>query len=119
MTIYRGSEGMWAWTLHRIAGVAIFLFLILHIGDTALIGWGPALYDKFVKFYSHALFRIGEIGLGAALLFHALNGIRVIIIDFWEGGTALQKRLFYAAAVFFVIIFVPGAYIMARSVFAG
>ena len=31
-TLYRGREGMWSWVLHRITGVAIFFFLIEHVG---------------------------------------------------------------------------------------
>ena len=36
-TLYRGNEGMWSWVLHRITGVAIFFFLLVHVLDTALI----------------------------------------------------------------------------------
>jgi succinate dehydrogenase / fumarate reductase, cytochrome b subunit len=110
--IYKGTEGMWAWVAHRIAGVAVLLFLFTHIADTALIGWGPKYYNMFVKLYSGHAFRFGEILLGAALLFHALNGVRIMLIDFWEGGTNIQRPLFYAVVVLFVLIFVPGAYIM-------
>jgi succinate dehydrogenase / fumarate reductase cytochrome b subunit len=45
---YRGREGYWAWLLHRVSGVAIILFLFLHILDTSLIGFGPAAYESFV-----------------------------------------------------------------------
>ncbi|HEY5320880.1 MAG TPA: succinate dehydrogenase, cytochrome b556 subunit, partial [Galbitalea sp.] len=30
-TIYRGKEGMWSWVLHRITGVSIYFFLLVHI----------------------------------------------------------------------------------------
>ncbi|MDO8683009.1 MAG: succinate dehydrogenase, cytochrome b556 subunit [Armatimonadota bacterium] len=114
MTVYRGAEGMWAWALHRIAGVAVFLFLLVHIADTSLIGWGPKYYNMFVKWYSLPLFRGAEIMLAAAVLFHALNGVRIMIIDFWEGGTAIQRPLFYAVVGVFLAVFTPGAYIMLR-----
>src|ERR1019366_5102909 len=38
---YRGREGQWAWILHRVTGVGIFIYLLVHIVDTALLGWGP------------------------------------------------------------------------------
>ena len=40
-TLYRGREGMWSWVLHRITGVAIFFFLLVHILDTALVRVSP------------------------------------------------------------------------------
>ena len=44
--IYRGREGQWAWLLHRVTGVGIILFLFAHVVDTAVIGWGPAAYNR-------------------------------------------------------------------------
>ncbi|MEY5017464.1 MAG: succinate dehydrogenase, cytochrome b556 subunit, partial [Actinomycetota bacterium] len=35
-TLYRGHEGMWSWVLHRITGIAIYFFLLVHVLDTAL-----------------------------------------------------------------------------------
>ena len=35
---YRGGEGMLAWAFHRISGVAIWLFVILHVIDIFLVG---------------------------------------------------------------------------------
>ena len=38
----RGREIYFAWLLHRISGLAIMLFLFLHVLDTCLIGFGPS-----------------------------------------------------------------------------
>ncbi len=43
---YRGSEGMLAWAFHRISGVAIWAFILLHVLDIWLVGANPALYDE-------------------------------------------------------------------------
>lgn len=115
--MYRGGEGQWAWILHRVTGVGVFLFLLIHIADTALIGWGPELYNRFVALYHHPVFRVGEVLLAGAVLYHALNGIRIIIVDFWEEATVIHRQLFYAEAALFAIIFLPGAYLMLRTAF--
>ncbi len=114
---YRGHEGQWAWLFHRITGIGVFLFLLAHIVDTAMIGWGPKVYNETMAIYRHPLFRVGEVILAGAVLYHALNGIRIIIIDFWPESTLAQKKLFYAAVVTFAVIFVPAAiYMMAWMV---
>ena len=109
---YRGHEGQWSWLLHRITGIGVFFFLLAHIVDTAMIGWGPKVYNETIAIYRRPLFRVGEVILAGAVLYHALNGIRIIIIDFWPGSTAVQKKLAYAVAVTFAVIFVPAAIYM-------
>jgi succinate dehydrogenase / fumarate reductase cytochrome b subunit len=115
--MYRGGAGQWAWLLHRLTGVAVLLFLLLHILDTALVLFGPELYDKIVKIYTNPVFRVGEVGLAAAVLFHALNGIRITLLDFYPEWGDRQRELFYGVVALFVVIFLPGAYIMLKALF--
>ncbi|HEX5411829.1 MAG TPA: succinate dehydrogenase, cytochrome b556 subunit [Terriglobia bacterium] len=109
---YRGGEGQWSWLLHRVTGIGVFLFLLAHIIDTAMIGWGPAYYNEAMALYRHPAFRVGEVILAGAVLYHALNGVRIIIIDFWPESTVAQRKLFYAVVAAFVLIFVPTAIYM-------
>ena len=80
---YRGGPGHWSWILHRVTGVGVFLFLLVHIVDIALVGWGPTVFNKLLFLYRYPPFRVGEILLVGAVLYHALNGVRICIIDFW------------------------------------
>ena len=81
---------MWAWVLHRISGAAIFFFLFVHVLDTVLLRVSPQAYDEVVEIYKTPLVGLLEAGLVAAVLYHALNGIRVIVIDFWSPGAAVS-----------------------------
>ena len=49
---YRGGEGMLAWAFHRIAGVAIWAFLVLHVVDIFLVGAAPDTYDTLLAIYA-------------------------------------------------------------------
>jgi succinate dehydrogenase cytochrome b subunit len=109
---YRGGEGHWSWLLHRITGIGVFLFLLAHIIDTAMIGWGPAYYNEAMALYRHPAFRVGEVILAGAVLYHALNGMRIIIMDFRPETMTAQKKIFYAVVAVFVVIFVPAAIYM-------
>jgi succinate dehydrogenase / fumarate reductase cytochrome b subunit len=82
-TLYRGDPGMWSWVLHRITGATIFFFLFVHVLDTALVRVSPQAYNEVIETYKTPIVGLMEVGLVAAVLFHALNGIRVILIDFW------------------------------------
>lgn len=115
--MYKPTEGMVSFYLHRVTGVGVLVFLAAHIVDSSLIGWGPELYNEFVKIYAHPAVRIGEVILAAALLFHALNGIRIILIDFWPKGVRYEKAMFYVGGVVYVVVFVPMAYYMVAPLF--
>ena len=94
-TLYRGREGMWSWVLHRITGVAIFFFLLVHILDTALVRVSPEAYNAVIGTYQTPIMGLGEVALVGAIVFHAFNGLRIILVDFWAWATRHQKVMFY------------------------
>ena len=108
-TLYRGREGMWSWVAHRISGVLIFLFLFAHVLDTALVRVSPEAYNTVMEAYKNPIVGLGEAGLVAAVLFHALNGLRIVAVDFWAKGPRYQRQMFWAVLVGFVVLFVPFA----------
>lgn len=106
-TLYRGGiAGMWSWVLHRITGVAIFFFLLVHILDTALIRVSPEAYNVVIDSYKNPIMGVGEVGLVAAVGLHALNGIRIILIDFWAWGTKHQRLLFWIVIVLWLVLMI-------------
>lgn len=115
--MYRGGAGQWAWLMHRLSGVAVLLFLIIHILDTGLVLFGAEIYDKVVKLYTHPVFRVGEVGLAAAVLYHALNGIRITVLDFYPELSGHQRGLFYGVVAVFLLVFLPVAYVMLAPLF--
>ena len=114
---YRGSEGMIAWAFHRISGIAIWSFVLLHVFDIYLSGSDPKVYDDLLNFYSSPLGRVLEVLLGAALLYHALNGIRILLMDFWPRLTAYHKLIWYLNWGIFVLAGVPAAFIILKPIF--
>ncbi len=115
---YGGGVGQWSWLIHRLTGLGILLFLVIHIVDTFLVVAFPASYDWTVAIYGGRYdgtyywplrwaFRAGELGLIASVLFHSLNGVRIVLFDFWPGAAKYQKELFNAVAVIFFGIMIP------------
>lgn len=116
-TRYRGGEGMWSWILHRGTGLMVLGFLFLHILDTSLIGFGEEHYNRFVSFYKTVLFRPLEVVLVGAVIYHALNGLRIVLIDFWGRGARNERRLAQVQNVLSLAMFLPSAYIMLKPIF--
>ncbi|WP_211331744.1 succinate dehydrogenase, cytochrome b556 subunit [Frondihabitans australicus] len=103
-TLYRGTEGMWSWVLHRITGVSIYFFLLVHILDSALLRVSPRAYNAVIDTYKQPIMGIGEAVLVAAIAFHAFNGLRIIAIDFWSGGAKHQRLLFWIVIGLWVVL---------------
>jgi succinate dehydrogenase / fumarate reductase cytochrome b subunit len=115
---YRGREGQIAWMLHRVTGVGVFLFLALHITNIFLMSFPSQVFNSVLVFYHSVLFKLLSIfGLYLGVLYHALNGIRVMIVDFWPGAGKYQAPLWRAQLVVFVLAFVPSAAIMLARMF--
>ena len=109
-TLYRGREGMWGWVLHRITGTAIYFFLLVHILDTSLVRLSPEAYNAVINTYKTPIMGLGEIALVAAIGLHALNGLRIILIDFTGFGTRHQKAMFWIAIALWIVLlagFIP------------
>jgi succinate dehydrogenase / fumarate reductase cytochrome b subunit len=114
MFTYRGREGTWAWAFHRLSGVGVWLFVVLHVIDIYLVGGNPDAYNEILRFYASPIGRLMEVVLGAALLYHALNGLRIIIIDLWPAMTVHHRALWWASWTIFVLVGIPGAVIILR-----
>lgn len=104
-TLYRGKVGMWSWVLHRITGVAIFFFLLVHVLDTALVRLSPEAYNAVINTYKTPLIGVAELGLVAAVLYHSLNGVRIVLIDFWRKGVKYQNIMFWIVVSIAFIVF--------------
>jgi succinate dehydrogenase / fumarate reductase cytochrome b subunit len=103
---------MWSWVLHRITGVLTFFFLFVHVLDTALVRVSPNTYNQVIETYKTPIVNLLEVGLVGAVLYHALNGIRVMLVDFWEKGPKYQKPMLWTIVVIWVAVMLPGAFFM-------
>lgn len=102
-TLYRGREGMWSWVGHRVTGVVIFLFLLVHVLDTSLVRMSPGAYDAVIGTYQNPLMALGETALVAAIVFHAFNGLRLILVDFWKRGPKYHRQILWGVLALWVI----------------
>ena len=115
---YRGKSGQWAFVGHRISGFLVFMFLLLHIVDVSLVSH-PKVYDEVHAVYGNVLLRLFEVGLLFALLYHALNGLRIVLVDFFPEAVRVQTRLFAGVVFLTLAAGIPGAVVILRPWFRG
>lgn len=115
LPIYVGGPGQYAWALHRASGIGILFFLLVHIIDISLIGLGQELYDESVAFYAQPFLIPMEIMLVGAVVYHTLNGLRVMSIDFTEGGYRREKISFAIVLILTVLLTLPSAWLILQA----
>ena len=67
-----------------------------------------------IETYKNPIVALLEVGLVGAVLFHAFNGIRVMLVDFWSKGVRYQKQMMYVVLALFVILMAPATFFMMR-----
>lgn len=102
-----------AWVVQRASGVGVLAFLILHVGDTSLVVLDPSAYNTVVNLYKQPAFNGTEIVLIGPLIFHAFNGLRIMIQDVWSGWAEYQQRMIQATYAATVLVWIVFAYFMA------
>lgn len=111
---YRIHLGTLAWILHRLSGLGLIFYLLLHIWVIHHLAGGQKSFDGIMEVFNNPLFKFLEIGLVGVILYHLFNGLRVTLIDM---GLLVerQKMLFAVAVVLWLIAwFAIGAVMVNR-----
>ena len=95
------------------------LFDSPNIIDIFLMAAGKETFEKFLNLYTAAPFRLLESGLIFAVIYHALNGARIIVVDFWPQFGRYQKVLWRAQLTLAVLISIPGIIATLRPILGG
>jgi len=80
------------------------------------VGWGPQAYNRVVRVYQNPLIGLLELGLVAAVIYHALNGLRIMVIDFWPKTNDWNRQLIYGTWTLYAASMLPIAVIMIKHI---
>lgn len=112
---YRGRLGHYSWLAHRLSGLGILFFLVIHVWDGANLYYAPHWWEWAINLFKNPLLGIGEIAIFGAVIYHAFNGVRITLLDFKPEWWHLQNKSAVIVWVLFAIIFIP----VAISLFMG
>ncbi|MCL2423055.1 MAG: succinate dehydrogenase, cytochrome b556 subunit [Micrococcales bacterium] len=108
---------MWSWVMHRITGFLIFLFLLVHVLDTAMVRVSPETYNAAISTYQNWVMGFVEAGLVIAITLHAINGLRIVAVGFWSKGTKFQHQLLLGGAAVALVLMLPFVIVHLSHVF--
>ena len=113
----------YVYTLHRLAGLGILAYFILHIFVTGVRVQGEAAWESIMGTLEHPVFKIGEFLVFLAFAFHALNGIRLLFVEFgiflgkprlpvypYKQSTLRQRPVLIVVMVLAAILMIAGGW---------
>lgn len=101
------STGFISFFLRRLTGIALVLYLFTHMWVIGSINSGPEAFDARLSAVQSPIFKFAEIALLAAVVYHAFDGIRLLIVHYFD-VTEYRKSLFYAIFAISVILVIAG-----------
>ena len=113
---YRGRQGMFAWTLHRLTGLGIVLFVGMHVVAAFFLQqFGDAAATAVTAFYESWF---TQIFVYFCVLYHALNGGRLALMDLFPRLLRYQHELVWLQwAVFTPAYLVPVFFLIRGGLF--
>lgn len=114
---YQGKGPMLTYILHRLSGLSIVLFVGLHILAAWLSQQFSSSAGTFMNdIYEHWIFQLYIIFCG---LFHAINGLRIVILDLWPRLIEHQREAIWFEWLIFIPIYGLAAFVIIRTALAG
>jgi succinate dehydrogenase / fumarate reductase cytochrome b subunit len=106
---YRGQGPMLTFVLHRIGGLGMAIFITMHILASFL---GGSIGSLLNNIYEHWLF---QIFIFFCVLFHAINGLRITIVDLFPGLLVYQREAIWVEWAVFLPIFAIAVFVILRT----
>ncbi|MCU0610481.1 MAG: succinate dehydrogenase, cytochrome b556 subunit [Candidatus Eisenbacteria bacterium] len=102
--MYRWHPGYLAWLLNRVTGLAVTLYLGVHIWVIHHLSQGRQGFDRVMHFIQSPVTMVFELLLIGAVLYHGINGVRIMLVEF-AGVSRHQKVIFVGVLAFTGILF--------------
>ncbi|MBX3014452.1 MAG: succinate dehydrogenase, cytochrome b556 subunit [Caldilineaceae bacterium] len=101
------STGFISFFLRRLTGVALVFYLFLHMWVIGSATQGAAVFDERLNMVQTPFFKVAEVLLLAAVVYHAFDGIRLLLVHYFN-ITSYRKSLFYAAFAIAALLTIAG-----------
>lgn len=114
---YRGKQGMLNWILHRITGLGIVLFVGMHVAA----GFFGQQFGDDLSFALNSIYESSPFQLFVyfSVLFHALNGTRLALMDLFPNLIRYQRELLWLQWAIFIVSYGLPSYILIQQALAG
>ena len=110
---YQGKGGQLSFVLHRIGGVGMAVFVTIHILASFLGGEGGVFVNTV---YENWIF---QIFIFFCALFHAINGLRITIVDLFPKLLVHQREAIWVEWAVFIPLFAIAVLVIMSTALGG
>ena len=97
------NTGMISFVIHRVTGIALALYLVLHIVTISAYRQGQEAFNASIAKFDNPFGHFLEYLLLLAVLTHLLNGVRITLVDFFN-LSRFQERMFVWCVIIFLAL---------------
>jgi len=117
-TFFRSEDGVdrLARLGHRISGLGVVLFFLMHVVDTSFVYFWPQGYERTLRLFQSPFFLVGEIVLVVAVIYHGINGLRTALTDWSPHLRRHRQALTLGAFGLAALLAIPAVIIMGGHV---
>lgn len=101
------TSGFVSFALRRLTGVALVIYLFMHIWVIGSANGGPELFNARLDFVQQPIFKLLEVALLAAVVYHGIDGIRLLVVQYFD-VTEYRESLFWAVIAVSAILVIAG-----------
>ena len=103
---YKGRDPYLTFILHRIGGAGMAIFLAMHLGASFLsllhVGIAERIGDVLNNVFTNPLF---QLFMFFCIFFHAINGLRITILDLWPKLITYYRQIIWVEWVIFFAVY--------------
>lgn len=90
-TLDRSRGGMWPWLGQRVTAVVIIVTIMVHLVLTHFVAIGELSFDDIGERLASTAVLVNDLLLLVAVVYHALNGVRMVALDWGLTGVGLRR----------------------------
>ena len=106
---YKGQGPMLTFILHRVGGVGMAIFIAVHI-LASFVGGETGVFLNTI--YEHWLF---QIFIFFCILFHAINGLRITIVDLFPRLIPHEREAIWVEWAVFLPLYLIAVFVIIRT----
>jgi len=110
---YKGQGPMLTYVLHRIGGLGMAIFISIHILASFLGGQGGIFVNTI---YENWIF---QIFIFFCILFHAINGLRITILDLFPKLIAHYREAIWIEWTVFIVVYGFSVFVIIKTALGG
>ena len=110
---YKGQGPMLTFVLHRIGGLGMAIFLTVNMLSSF---FGGSIGQFFNDIYMHWAF---QLFIFFCVLFHAINGLRITILDLWPSQLVHLREAIWIEWAVFIPVYSLAVFVIIRNGLGG